>query len=74
MFLFEANRYGVASVGVSVGNCVGVSVGITGAGTVSVGGGLVDVAVGGNSVTVGVMVGNGVAVGTLSVIVTLRSA
>ena len=63
----------------SVGNCVGVSVGTTGGGDVFVGGAVVGgsvvgVAVAGNCVTVGVIVGSDVGVGTLSVIVTRRSA
>ena len=53
--------------------------GITGGGDVfvggaAVGGSVVGVAVDGNGVTVGVMVGSEVGVGKLSVIVTLRSA
>ena len=60
----------------SVGNCVGVPDGMTGGGEVFVGGTLVGVceAVGGNCVTVGVIVGSGVGVGMLSVRVTRRSA
>jgi hypothetical protein len=62
--------------GVAVGTSVapvGVSVG-TGGADVFVGGALVFVGVGGNSVTVGVIVGSEVGVGILSVIVTRRSA
>ena len=70
--------YGV-TVGTSGETCVGVSVGMTGGGDVFVGGAIVggtvvEVAVGGNCVTVGVIVGSGVGVGMLSVIVRRRSA
>ena len=71
--MFIEIAYGVA-VGVSFGNSVGVSEGTTGGGEVFVGGAVVEVAVGGNCVTVGVSVGSNVGVGTLSVIVTRRSA
>ena len=73
MFLFIELAYGV-TVSVSFGVSVGVSDGGTGGGDVFVGGAVVDVAVGGNCVTVGVIVGSTVGVGTLSVIVTRRSA
>ena len=79
MFLLGETAYGV-TVGTSgATSCVGVSVGTTGGGDVfvggaTVGGAVVEVAVGGNCVTVGVMVGSEVGVGTLSVIVTRRSA
>jgi hypothetical protein len=78
--LLEELPYCCVAVGTSAGACcVGVSVGIAGGGDVfvggtAVGGSLVDVAVGGNCVTVGVIVGSGVGVGMLSVIVTRRSA
>ena len=79
MFCFKQTLTYSVAVGTSVGNSVGVSVGTSGGGDVFVGGAtvgvsVVEVAVGGNCVTVGVMLGRGVGVGTLSVMVTLRSA
>ena len=79
MFLLEEMAYDVAVGTIGATSCVGVSVGTTGGGDVFVGGAIVggavvDVGVGGNSVTVGVIVGSNVGVGMLSVIVTRRSA
>ena len=85
MFLFVYLVYGAVVVGPSTGDCcVGVSVAAAGRANVFVagalvggslvGGAVVGVRVGGNCVTVGVIVGSGVGVGTLSVMVTRRSA